>query len=728
MDTVLEQAPRLDLFERSNRGIAFTMLFCEEELAIREQMVGSFESVLAQVSPPLSGMLPFTTVCGGAWAEALAVAVANDRKVEQWCHLERLGFAPFNPVDREGKAAPQCIIVVRAGHLLDEASRKSLINELAKVATEYSQFLIIFVAEAGEIPFDTEASSFQKWSQEFARLFPKPVSLHLVSNEFDDGHPILQKDLSDGLAIALLVDIVSRGRGCVRVLSDTDESLSVVLHAIGIKGFMYEPESATDVFKPVVTTELARQVLLRSPADRVSTLSRTISPRELFASLSLAEQNVAVRIFDAKDAKLISCLCGGNYAVRFDFGEADVASILKAVPPCDWPESLSNRREILSRVTLTAAGLRISNALAELRASRVRDLVDQLADAFAHTGLLCAQKLCQEFGNQISDIYWSADPCGTSDVGEQVEKSLAELNQVVKRIPSMLRLALQSFVRVLPIFAVVLLAWLIPPSFQTLCFCICAAVSGFGICYLAWSYLRALLSARKIAVHAAEVIHDEMRARLHALTREYLVRECCVEREQITAIEKRIFKIIGSVEALQLEPELLSIPNTAGAIKRVPWTVGQLKALVAILRADDSRANLDNEVLHYISGAAPALLDGTTPPSAIADTLHNFSDAFCRKRLGSLTLADFFQGVCCDRRLYDASLMDDAVARLNEMPNVFLQSMLLNDCRSQPHRIRRAALMPTSLATQWCDETSAGSVAENIIAIIMQAELARLPA
>lgn len=725
MNTILEDVRRVDLPDWGHRGIAFTMLFSEVELPLSERMGHSLEALL-RATPSLSSVLQSTKVSGGAWSETLSAANAKDQKVKQWSRLEQAGFEPFNPTDREGKAAPKCVIVARARHLVDDTLRMRFSGELAKAAVNYSQFVVIFVADAGEAPFDTEESAFQARLLDFARLFPKPVALHLVSEELDDGQPISKEDLADGIAIAILADLCTSERGASGILGDIDESLAVALYAIGTKGVVYEPEVAAAAFKTSLTGELAQQVLSGPVNSGDASPMQILSPRELFAGLSLSEQGVTIRIFEGNDPTQRSGLCGRNYAVRFDFEGANADSILKNVPPHNWPESLRRRREFLLESTVPAAALRISAALAELLTSQFRDFIDRLADAFASDGLLRAQDLCDEFGNRISDIYWTDDLPETSDLGDSVERNLTELERAVQRIPSISQLVAKAFIRLLLLVGLVLLTSLMPLPFQTLWFWICGIAAGAGVCHLGWTYWRTVQAARKTATHVAELIHEEMRAGLNALAREHLARERRSGQEQVTTIKDRVSRTIEPMVGLRLERASSAGPNCTGVIKRVPWRFDQVKLLNAFLHMPDSLHHLHNETMRFVSDAAPRILDGTMPPNAIAVGLQHLSDEFCRKRLSSLSLSDFFHKECRDSRAHNSASVDEEGRRLHERPDVFLQSVLLNDCRSQPNRMRRAIVTPERMATQWIDETSSVSLAENVMAIIVRAELARL--
>ncbi len=728
MNASTENRRILDPLEQHRPAIACAMLLYEAGQQACEEIARFFESLLAGATPPLSGALRFAPVKDAAWPQALGAAVEGDRKIEQWTGIELSRGVPFYPTDLEGRAAPQCAAVLGARHLLDDSLRQVLVAQLAKEADAYSRFLIFFLAGEHEMPFDADETQFHAWIREFAALAPKPVVLYCACPELSDGRPVARRELAEAIAVALFADLVIARKGAPRILTDTDDGQSITLHAIGIKGALYDPDAAADSLKASVASELMEQHLL-APQKENGRKPRCIrSPREVLAGLNLNSDGVVTRVFGQDQPPSITpALRGKNYALGFDFNGAALPAMVGNQSFREWPQLIQTARNFLASATVPCVGSRIKAALTEARVAEMGDAIDQAVEALVQEGISAAEGICQEIKDGLATLYWTDDAPQVNS-GDSVDRRSAELEQAVSNVPSAARLAMSALLRFAPFAALAVLVRVLHLRFQTAFYCVSALGAMAASAHLAWRHHRAWRVARNAARHLADEVQRELRASLNALVRQCISAEMNAALAELEKMQGRLRRIREAAMVLEDHGTGLLPYHRSKPIAQVPWDEHQLAILQTRIQEVAGLGKLRAEARQLLADLGPRVLRGDQAPESLSEGFEALAKESCRIRFRRMRLSEFLDAT-------DDTLSWPAfVSRNGENhspfagnPLVFMQNIALREYWSHPNRIRSALLVPkTFTGVLQNGEAEHSSNQENLLAAIVRVELAHI--
>ena len=346
-----------------------------------------------------------------------------------------------------GAPAPQCVLILSAGYLVNSVDRDKLIEALSVAEDRYSCWLLIFLDESGNLlQPDTDEQQPERWAAAFEPLAQQcPVRLFLLSSTMETSRMVSNDDLAQSVAMALLTDFIVSRPDAERLLTQDSLEPEVTLSTFGIRAVCFDAQKTVDRF----VGRCLRDLLLRSvlaenrsivPAGRDFLKSAKHLVLECFPAENAFGSSIQIgdssHLIDRNLPRLTGNPIRDPFELAVDMGRLTDESVLDNVPRDNWLAQLAEwdalvRDDRLERIS--ASTLRELDRAEKEQRGR---LVDQLALMYVSgEGARNAAGLCDQI-RDLADIRYSVATVqdGTNrSLGESLDQLSLAFSQLAHR-------------------------------------------------------------------------------------------------------------------------------------------------------------------------------------------------------------------------------------------------------------------------------------------------------
>lgn len=718
--------------EKRALSMPFCFLFYESEDPLCERTAISLRSSFRQVAEPLYEAMHPIPMSVNELRTVLEAESSPERRAVAWESLERCGLELFNPVDFQGKAAPHCILLVSARYLLEGSNRQLLIRELQEATPYFSQFMIVFFAKSGEVPFSAEENEFREWLKVYARFDYKPVSIHVVSPTFDGGEPISAGDLADAVAKALTADMVLPHARSARILSDIEEGHSIELATFGVKSIQFDPWQNAENFRRRVAAELLRRTVFKEGDGPQCRTLQISSPIDVLNNRKASGTGTRSASGDVGFAfSQPSVIWGKDYSVQIQGGWIPDEDQLDAMPESEWISVLHDSAKVLALKLHSTFADDAEDAIKRHVQSETAFLKSRLAQEFSSIGgFRAGSTIWEGIDRQLHEVYPKSDSTGEDDsAATPLDQMLSELREAIRQIPTTDQLLGKMALRFVPWLGPGLLAWYCEVPFSGVILLAGGLFGVWGALPVFGRWRRAKSRARTLRNKVLKRMRDGAFSTLSGTIRnlvdragQELVEASAVFRKKIEATQGELFKL-----AANKEPMLG--PTRSSAIQRLPSDAEQTERIFSSWWSSESLVNgVEHEFRRMIHDYLLEILAATKSPGELCQAVERFALKYSFRRLQTLKLWNFFQeDVLSAVSPLVAEKVGLAHCKFQSRPLVFLQNIVVRDASLRSERIRHLIVGPRVLQPSKLTAREAAScVMDNTLAGVFCVRLAEL--
>ena len=711
-------------------SIPLCFVFHQAEHAICEGAATALRTYLRELSPLLSEIIQPRPISLGNAQALMEREVSAEHRVEKWEQLQRAGFTPFVPGDSQGKAAPQCILLLSADCLVNKSSRELLVQDLHASADHFSQFLILFFAPPEQVPFGIDDSEIREWLMDWTKIEHKRLSMHLVSPSFEGGEPISDGDLAESTAIALAADLLLENSRSERILSDIQNENLLELSVFGVKMLRFDPLQTADQ----LTSHVAAKLLLHANSKEDESAQcepiQITSPIDMLNDCSATNCAASAHSVCDSASGRQSLAFGRDGTVKLPCSWIPNEEQLNAMPETEWVTVLHDSAAALARKLKVTIETETDREIERHLDTELGYLRERVAQAFCGAiGGRSETKFWDDLYRQVRDMYPNSDlPADEEFAATPLERALNELREVVGKIPSAEQLVGKGLIYCLPWPLLGLLAWYLDVPFAGggLLLGTFLAILGAMRIWTGWRYAkaRARIVRHKVLTQMREAAGNALNGSIHNSLRRY--------GEQFTDKIKEFREAIAAVHArlspLAECPDRFTAPIGSTSIQRLPTDDQQVEQLFASWWSSDSSVS---GVAHKFRGVLRDqllnILEGNATAEELVAAVNRFALEFCVERLSTLRLWNFFRRDFLNLSPMDGKKIEMTLERLQRRPWIFLQSLLARDMSLQSDRTRHFLVGPRILQPTKSNRGQVTSlVFENTLASIVRVRLAHL--